>query len=58
MERGSGALSAAQEVFGTYGIRVASIASLDDIVKYLRGRPELTHDLQAVEAYRLQYGAA
>ena len=57
MERGNGTLSAVQEVIGAYGIRVASIASLDDVVKYLRRKPELTHELHAVEAYRARYGS-
>lgn len=57
MERGSGERSATQEIFATYGIQVASIANLDDIVKYLRDKPELGHHLQAVEGYRMRYGA-
>lgn len=56
MERGSGTLSATQEIISAYGIRVASIASLDEVVKYLRENPKLSCNLPAVEAYRERYG--
>src|SRR5574340_483941 len=39
-ERGSGELSATQEVTQGYGIPVVSIATLDDMVGYLRQKPE------------------
>jgi orotate phosphoribosyltransferase len=58
MERGNGELSAVQEVYETHGIQVASIVSLDDIVRYLRNEPELMLNLSAVETYRARYGAA
>ena len=38
MERGSAALSAVQEVRNQFGIPVVSIASLDDLLAYLRAR--------------------
>jgi orotate phosphoribosyltransferase len=57
MERGSDELSAIQEVHNSHRIQVASIASLDDIVKYIRNEPKLAHNLPAVEAYRARYGA-
>jgi orotate phosphoribosyltransferase len=56
MERGTGELSAVQEVTRTYGIPVVSIAALDDLLGYLRDRPEMVQNLSAVEAYRNQYG--
>lgn len=56
MERGKGELSAVQEVHVAYGIRVASIINLDDIVNYLRSREEMAGDLHAVKAYRERYG--
>lgn len=58
MERGNGELSATQEVHHACGIQVASIINLDDIANYLRGRKSLRHNLQAIESYRAQYGAA
>ena len=56
MERGQGELSAVQEVNRLYAIPVVSIASLDDLLAYLRGRDEPGEKLRAVEAYRRQYG--
>jgi orotate phosphoribosyltransferase len=58
MERGSGELSATQEIQHAYGIQVASIVNLKDIANYLRGRKDLGSNLQAVESYRAQYGVA
>ena len=58
MERGSGALSAVQEVERLYGMPVVACASLDDLVGY----PQLTagreSKLAAVQAYRAQYGVS
>ena len=56
MERGSGELSAVQEVHQTYGTRVTSIVDLETIISYLRSRKYLAHHVQAVEAYRACYG--
>ncbi len=56
MERGSGELSATQEIQNTYGIQVSSIISLKDIANYLRERKNLESNLRAVESYRAQYG--
>jgi len=57
MERGSGDLSAVQEVEAKFGIPVVAIASLRDLLGFLKGRPELAAHQAAVEAYRAQYGA-
>ena len=58
MERGlASKLSAAQEVKREFGISVFSIATLDDLVSYLRARPELAHELDEVTQYRALYGA-
>jgi orotate phosphoribosyltransferase len=57
-ERGTGSLSAIQEIRQQYGIPVICIISLEMIVSYL-GRqqdPALAQSLAAVEAYREQYG--
>ena len=56
MERGQGSLSATQEVQQTFNLAVASIATLDDLVGYLRARGEMARELQSVMRYRSQYG--
>lgn len=56
MERGSGALSAVQEVRASYNVPVISIATLDDLVTYLKAEPRLAQHLAAVGRYREQYG--
>jgi len=58
MERGSGEMSAVQEVQHAYGIPVVSIVNLDSIMHYLQGRDDLANYLQAVQSYRTQYGVA
>jgi len=56
MERGSGNLSAVQEVRAHYNIPVTSIATLDDLVAYLKADPRRAPDLAAVGRYRDSYG--
>lgn len=56
MERGQGDLSAAQEVQGNYGIPVVSIATLDDLLGYLRDEAGMVQNLTAVQSYRDRYG--
>ncbi len=56
MERGTGPLSAVQEVRQTYQIPVISIATLDDIVAYLTLQGAMARELQLVSRYRNQYG--
>ena len=56
MERGSGELSAVQEVQRNFGLQVISIATLDDLVTYLAGRGEMARELQQMSRYRSQYG--
>ena len=55
-ERGQGKLSAVQEVEQNYGLPVVAVASLGDLIDYLRGHPELERVLPAVTHYREQYG--
>jgi orotate phosphoribosyltransferase len=57
MERGAGALSAAQEVQQIFQIPVVSIADLDDLVAYLTSQGGMARELQMVAGYRTQYGA-
>ncbi|MBI3902147.1 MAG: orotate phosphoribosyltransferase [Nitrosomonadales bacterium] len=56
MERGQGELSAVQEVQRNYGIPVVSISTLDDLLGYLQGEPEMVQNLQTVQSYRDRYG--
>ena len=56
MERGTGELSAVQEVERSYGIPVLSVANLGDLIDYLQASPELQQNLAAVRQYRAQYG--
>lgn len=58
MERGSGELSAVQEVERDYGIPVIAVATLDDLLAFLAGRAELGTNAAAVTAYRKEYGVA
>lgn len=56
MERGSGNLSAVQEVRARYNVPVTSIATLDDLIGYLKADPRRATDLAAVARYRDAYG--
>ncbi|WP_114650182.1 orotate phosphoribosyltransferase [Pseudothauera hydrothermalis] len=58
MERGSGSLSAVQEVRQQYGIPVIAVATLEDLIAYLADSPQLAANLEAVMAYRERYGTA
>ena len=58
MERGQGDRSAVQEVREAYGIPVVAIATLDDLMAFLSGRPEMHAHAAAVAAYRTRYGVA
>ena len=55
-ERGTGELSAIQEVERDFGMPVVSIVSLDQVLEFLAQSAELKQHLPAVEAYRAQYG--
>ncbi|MFZ4535859.1 orotate phosphoribosyltransferase [Propionivibrio sp.] len=56
MERGSGELSAVQEVERDYGIPVVAVATLDDLMAFLRDRPDFKEHQAAVKRYRKEYG--
>jgi orotate phosphoribosyltransferase len=58
MERGTGVLSAVQEVREQFGIPVISIATLDDLSFFLRARGDMAQQLQSVERYRKEYGVS
>lgn len=55
-ERGSGWLSAVQEVEQSHKLRVINIAALNDLLKHLEKQPEHTEHLAAITAYRRSYG--
>lgn len=55
-ERGTGALSAVQEVEQSLGMPVIAVARLTDVIDYLAGQPQLEQNLAAVRAYRETYG--
>lgn len=56
MERGTGDLSAVQEVHERFDIPVIAVATLDDLIGYLADSTELAANLDAVKAYRDTYG--
>jgi orotate phosphoribosyltransferase len=58
MERGSGMLSAVQEVERDYGIPVVAVATLEDLLGFLGNRADLAANAKAVAAYRKEYGIA
>jgi orotate phosphoribosyltransferase len=58
MERGTGDLSAVQEVERKYEMPVVAIANLDDLLGYLRSEPQYEENLRAIAAYRQQYGVS
>ncbi len=55
-ERGQGETSAIQEVERDYGLKVASIVQLNNLVEYLGKSTEMAGHLAAIRAYREQYG--
>jgi len=55
-ERGKGETSAIQEVESTFGVQVASIVTLSDLIEYLEPLDDKHAELEAIRAYREQYG--
>ena len=56
MERGGGDLSAIREIEKRHGVPVISIASLDDLMGWLKDRAEFRQNLKAIAEYRELYG--
>ncbi len=56
-ERGTGPLSAIQEVEQRHGLRVVSIITLADLVKFLRMAGGNSSDLERLRQYQREYGA-
>jgi len=57
-EKGKGELSAIQEVERDYGIPVASIVDLNQVLEYLKADPKMAEYAESVAAYREKYGVA
>ncbi|MEZ8825326.1 orotate phosphoribosyltransferase [Vibrio amylolyticus] len=55
-EKGKGELSAIQEVERDFGCAIISIVSLTDLVTFLEEKGTDAANLEAVKAYRAQYG--
>lgn len=55
-ERGSGPLSAVQEVRQRHGIDVASVINLETLLEFLKARPGSADFAERVQAYRREYG--
>ena len=55
-ERGRGALSAIQEVRRDYGIEVASVVTLSDLIAHLDDHPDYAQQMAALQDYRTRYG--
>jgi orotate phosphoribosyltransferase len=55
-ERGKGKTSAIQEVERDYGLKVASIVGLQDLIDYLAEKSGEEEALAAIRAYRQEYG--
>lgn len=55
-EKGTGELSAIQEVERDFNTQVVSIVSLADLIEYLQGKQDMQQHLQTITAYRQQYG--
>lgn len=55
-ERGTGRLSAVQEVEQRHGFKVISVIKLDDLTRYLEEQPDMSGTLQQIRRYREQYG--
>ncbi len=57
-ERGKGELSAIQEVERDFNTQVVSIVKLADLITYLEQQGDMAEHLDAVKAYRDNYGVA
>jgi orotate phosphoribosyltransferase len=55
-EKGSGELSAIQEVERDYHSRVYAIVTLSDVIEYLQTQANTQAQITAIETYRKQYG--
>lgn len=56
MERGTGELSAIQEVTRSFDMPAIAIANLDDLIRFVRTQQNLEQYLHPIARYREQYG--
>lgn len=56
-EKGSGEISAVQEVEDSHQMSVTSIIKLETLIPYIRESGQLGQHLPAIEAYRQEFGA-
>ncbi|MCK5364398.1 MAG: orotate phosphoribosyltransferase [Gammaproteobacteria bacterium] len=56
-ERGTGRLSAIQEIEQELGLKVISIVSLENLLEYLENDADMESELQRLRDYRDSYGA-
>ena len=56
MERGSGELSAIEEVRRHFAMETTAIASLDDLLAYLQRQAKFRQNVVEIEEYRKLYG--
>lgn len=56
-ERGTGEVSAIQQVETDLGVPVASIVTLGNLLEYLAEQPGYNQEQAAIQAYREQYGS-
>ncbi len=56
-ERGQGGISTLSELQAELNLDVVSIASLGDLIEFLRNQPDMASGLASLEAYRKDYGA-
>jgi orotate phosphoribosyltransferase len=50
-------MSAIQQVEAEFGISVVAIATLDDLIEYLKQQPDQQQNLERMRSYREQYGS-
>ena len=55
-ERGQQKLSAIQEVEHEFGIKVVTLAGLNDLLDYLNNKPDMLDQLNQISDYRSKYG--
>jgi orotate phosphoribosyltransferase len=56
-ERGQGGISTLSELQAELNLDVVSIASLGDLIEFLRNQPDMASGLASLESYRKDYGA-
>ncbi len=57
-EKGTGELSAIQEIVKEYNLPVYAIINLDDLHNYIEGQPDMQDYAVAINTYRQQYGVS